>query len=59
MVMAWYILSSAECAAGAKGMESAGSEGDAELGEGCIVGLPLSAFRLCYEIEGRPVPVAP
>jgi hypothetical protein len=40
-------------------LEYAGSELDAEWVEGCIVELPFSAFRQCYEIDGGPVPFVP
>ena len=59
MVIAWYILSSDDWRAGVKRLESAGSEAHAEWEEGCIVGLPFSAFRQCYEIDCGPVPFVP
>lgn len=59
MVIAWYILSSGDWRAVANWLECAGSEAVAGWEEGCIVGLPFSAFQQCYEIDGGPVPFVP
>lgn len=54
MVIAWYMRSS-DWRDGENGLDCAGRELDAELGEGCIVDLPFSAFGQSLKIDRGPV----